>query len=196
MPRRVTKAFPTECYHIFNRGALKNFLFETDEQFEHFLYLLRYHGEKCNITILAYCLMGNHFHLVVRVEANGDVSKFIKLVCSRYSARWNRRLKRSGTIYEGRFKMNHIDTASYLRAVFAYVHLNPVEAGIVKNPIDYKYSSYRECVGTASKELCNNSIIHECFHGVNNYEKYVMSRIENPDIEDPDLSQAVSQFWS
>jgi putative transposase len=79
------------------------------------------------VDILAYCLMPNHYHLVVRQRTDQGISTFIKKIGTAYSMYFNTKYEHSGTLFQGRFKSSHIDTEAYFRYIFAYVHLNPLE---------------------------------------------------------------------
>ena len=154
--QRPTPLSTDETYHVFNRGAHKNRVFTSPGDYERFLLLLflcnttsailmrdlfqKYRGrssveifsnekrlEKSLVSIFAYSLMPNHFHLVVQQRTDGGITQFMKKVCTAYSMYFNLKYKHSGVLFQGRFKSSHIDTEPYFRHIFAYVHLNPVE---------------------------------------------------------------------
>lgn len=127
----------------------------------------------CRVTVLAVCLMPNHFHLIVRIEEGGDLSEFMKRLCHKYSSFVNGRLHRTGTIFQGRFKHSLVDTQKYFRTLCRYVHLNPVEAGLAQNPASYPYSNYLETLGRRKMIPSSPEFIVECFGGQDQYEKYV-----------------------
>lgn len=194
MPIRTIKAFPHEYYHIFNRGAMKHTLFYSPEYYEIFMQCLVRYARECGITIIAYCLMPNHFHLLIRVELDGDASRFMMCLCRRFSLCANRKLKRSGTLFEGRFHMKHVDTDAYFTSLCRYIHLNPVEAGLVKHPIEYPYSSYRECMRNGEGAICESAVVLQKFGGVERYEEFVIAGIHEKKISDARLAEVLAEL--
>jgi putative transposase len=183
-----------ETYHIYNRGAHKQNIFTCEADYIRFLTLLfvtndsaslemrrllqKYRGlssgvvfeqekpEKSLVDILAYSLMPNHFHLVLRQKVDGGITKFLKKVFTGYSMYFNTKYDHSGTLFQGPFKSKHVDSEPYFRYIFSYVHLNPlslIEPGWedigIKNKDaardfmnQYPYSSYGDYVGLARPE--------------------------------------------
>ena len=194
MPRRSIAYAPGEYYHLVNRGSLRHVLFHDAETYGLFASLLEYFGSQCSITVVAYCLMPNHFHLLVRVEPGGDLSMFMQKVCCRFSNIINRRLRRSGTIFQGRFRCKHVSSTRYLQAVCRYIHLNPVVSGLCQNPEDYEYSTYRETIGSRAWLSCDPSIIRNIFRGEEHYKAFVAAGKGNPKIGDDDLLRDLAEM--
>ena len=143
-----------EAYHIFNRGEHKQPIFIDEQDHRRFQVLLllanstepidtgnilrKYQGPTSadlferevptskRVDILAYALMPNHFHLVVRQRNTHGISEFMRKVCTAYSMYFNLRHDHSGTLFQGKFKSSHINTDPYFSWLFAYVHLNPI----------------------------------------------------------------------
>src|SRR3989344_5529319 len=152
---RKTNLVEGETYHVFNRGANKNRIFTNKDDYRRFLMLLhlcnsskpvlmreiltKYRGrssadifyeerpDKSLVSIIAYCLMPNHFHLVLRQKVKQGITKFMNRVGTAYSMYFNVKYEHSGVLFQGRYKSSHIGTESYFRYIFAYIHLNPVE---------------------------------------------------------------------
>lgn len=143
-----------EHYHVFNRGAHKQIIFTNDEDHKRFLMLLllanttapldvrgalhKYRGHVCVeafkeksdkslVDILAYTLMPNHFHLVLRQKVDGGICAFMRKVCTAYSMYFNTKYNHSGVLFQGRYQSRHINNEAYFRYIFAYVHLNPLD---------------------------------------------------------------------
>jgi putative transposase len=136
-----------EYYHIYNRGVDKRIIFNTEHdkrRFQRCLYV--YNGQKnldylnvkkqvlpeidkgdCLVSIGAYCLMGNHFHILVKEITEGGISKFMKKLMTSYSMYFNKLNNRTGCLLENRFKASHVDNDVYLKHLFAYIHLNPAK---------------------------------------------------------------------
>lgn len=156
MERKIPFAIG-EHYHIYNRGVEKRVVFQNDVDHQRFILLLllansmapvriantmRNYSEQGRsllkvfndeipeerlVDVLAYCLMPNHFHVVLRERTEGGISKFMGKVMTGYSMYFNKKYGRSGVLFQGRFQAKHIDEDAYLRHIFAYVHLNPVD---------------------------------------------------------------------
>jgi putative transposase len=137
----------SEFYHIYNRGTDKRTLFRDDTDRHRFLKLLCISNsvESINVrnilrknrepytydrgaplvSIGAYCLMSNHFHILLTPCVEGGVSQFMKKLCTAYSMYFNKRYNRTGTLFEGPFKAKWADNDEYLKYLYAYIHLNP-----------------------------------------------------------------------
>src|SRR3989344_5441793 len=187
---RKTPLITEETYHVYNRGAAKQPIFTTERDCDRFMSLLylansdksinyrnvwsKYKGRSLTdffreesrvpalVEVLAYALMPNHFHLVLRQKTDEGVTKFMRKLATGYSMYFNLIHQHSGVLFQGRFKSSHIGTDSYFRYIFSYVHLNPLDIvvpdwkdGAISNPnkarkflADYRYASYRDyCVG-------------------------------------------------
>jgi putative transposase len=182
--RKTTFAFG-EYYHVYNRGNSKQIIFHNKDDYLHFVKLLYLSNTKNNvilrnfnknffdfkqenkiIAIGAYCLMPNHFHLILTQTEDGSISKFMQKLTTAYSMYYNKKYKRTGTLFEGKFKSQHIRDDRYLKYLFSYIHLNPIkiiqndwkEKGIKdkKEAINflnsYKNSSYLDYVGVKREE--------------------------------------------
>jgi len=125
-----------------NRGRARQptFLGEADDQA--FLDTVAEAHRLWGLEVFAYCLMGNHYHLCVRTP-RGNLSRVMRHVDGIYTQRFNRRHRRDGTLFRGRYKAILVDADEYLAAVVRYIHLNAVEAGMVKMPEDYRWASHR-----------------------------------------------------
>ncbi|MDQ2086267.1 transposase [Herbivorax sp. ANBcel31] len=146
MPRisRIKGEFST--YHIIMRGNERKKIFLSDDDKERFIYTLKRMKDKYNYIVEAYCLMDNHVHLLINDNGN-DISKIMKSINVSYVNYFNRKNKRTGHLFQDRFRSELIDNDNYLLAVSAYIHKNPVKAGIVKMPEKYKWSSYNYYIG-------------------------------------------------
>ena len=173
-----------EYYHIYNRGNSKQKIFHDKEDYLRFISLLYvsntnesfnlydlsrdlnfnvYELERNNllVNIGAYCLMPNHFHFLITEITEGGISKFMQKLGTAYSMYYNKKYERTGVLFEGKFKAQHVDNDRHLKYLFSYIHLNPIkliqkdwkEKGI-KNKKEalnylskYPYSSYFDFVG-------------------------------------------------
>ena len=148
MPERLESFAAGEYYHVFNRGALRQPLYHRSDLYHIFIdYAVRFANDY-GVSIIALCLMPNHFHLIIRLDEGGDLSGFMCRLCHAFSMRSNRALDRKGTAFEGRFKAKRVTDDVYFRRLCMYVHANPVKGGLVEHPMQWQYSSYSSTVRT------------------------------------------------
>ena len=148
MTRPLRIEFAGALYHVTSRGDRREAIFEDDGDRIAFLELLAEVVDRFNWVCHAYCLMSNHYHLVVEtVEAN--LSQGMRQLNGVYTQASNRRHERVGHLFQGRFKAILVDREAYLLALSRYVVLNPVRAQLVARPEDWPWSSYRAMTGAA-----------------------------------------------
>lgn len=184
MPSRnvLKEDIPQSYYHVYARGAGKQTIFCDSHDFNFFLalfkrYLMRnemvntsgapypYHGDK--LKLLAYCLMGNHFHLFIYQEDEGTMCEFMRSVMTSYSRHFNKKYKRSGPLFESRYKASRISQQPYLEHVSRYIHLNP------RYWQRYQYSSFVYYDKLKPPEWLKPDMILEMFESSEDYKKFV-----------------------
>jgi putative transposase len=148
MARKLRVQYPGAIYHVMNRGDRREPIFKDDQDRQCFLETLGEAGAKTGWQVHAYCLMLNHFHLVIETP-NANLVAGMKWFLGAYTSRFNRRHRLSGHLFSGRYKSLIVDGSGdgYLRTVCDYVHLNPVRAKLLApdQPLrDYCWSSYPE----------------------------------------------------
>lgn len=140
-----------EYYHVYNRGTDKRIIFKDEKDYQRFIKLLYLLNNKDSIefslatnkltykeifdfkrgpklvSIGAYCLMPNHFHLLLKEEEEKGISIFMLKLLTGYSMYFNKKYKRAGSLFEGAFKATHLDADDYLKYIYSYIHLNPVK---------------------------------------------------------------------
>ena len=148
MARYARLFLPGYPHHIVQRGHDRLPVFADSGDYRLYLVNLHEQAERLEISVIAYCLMTNHVHLLVQPEAEGaDLSRLMKVLAARQTRHVNRLEHRSGTLWEGRFRSSLVDSKAYLLACCRYIDLNPVRAGLVHRPADYPWSGYRARVG-------------------------------------------------
>jgi len=149
MARKPRIHFPGALYHVILRGNGGMSVFVDDNDRYRFFFLLQEGIERFRHRVYAYCLMDNHIHLAIQV---GEVplSRIMQNLSFRFTRWINWRHERTGHLFQGRFKAILVETDEYLLQLVAYLHLNPVRAGVVNEPLDYRWSSHRALMG---KEL-------------------------------------------
>jgi putative transposase len=198
-----------EYYHVYNRGVEKRKIFLDKADREHFVRLLfisnstksfEYRnikkllfedierGEPL-VAIGAYCLMPNHFHLLLREIVPGGISIFMGKFLTAYSMYFNKKYERKGRLFENTFQAQYVDNDNYLKYLFAYIHLNPIkliepdwkEKGIkdkkaaLKYLNEYKYSSYLEYTGVDREEsnILSRNIFPEYFEQTQDFSEFI-----------------------
>lgn len=218
---RITPA-PGEYYHIYNRGTEKRDIFLNHRDYERFLSLLylcndskravvtKLQGRTLDkalglergptrIDICAYCLMPNHFHLLVREKGDGHISKFMQKLTTGYTMYFNKLNERSGALFQGKYKFIHANTDNYLSYLISYIHLNPVklidpkwkENGIQnkrraeKFLNGYSYSSYPDYLGLKryhSKILAKDAL-PKYFETLKDFKTVIKYWLQGPTLE-------------
>ncbi len=128
-------------YHVMNRGAGKKNIFHGKKYYQLFLKILGEIHDRHQIKVHAYCLMPNHYHLLINTPL-GNISKGMKYLNGVYTQQYNKLQKTDGSLFRGRFKSILADANEYLLALSRYIHLNPVVAKMIKLPEQYQWSSY------------------------------------------------------
>lgn len=155
MGRPLRVFVPGLPHHIVQRGHDRKAIFVEARDYEYYLDNLFEWKSHYDVGVYAYCLMTNHVHLILVPHAEGrSISDLMRRLSARQCRRLNLLERRTGTLWSGRFKSSVIDADSYLMACLRYVELNPVRAGMVNRPEDYRWSSYAQRVG-----LCGGSWI-------------------------------------
>lgn len=145
MPRQARKKSENGIYHIMLRGINQQQIFEDEEDYAKFLDILKECKEISEYKVFAYCLMGNHIHLLVK-EGTENLEQMFKRICGRFVYWYNTKYRRVGHLFQDRFKSEPVDSERYFFTVLRYIHQNPVKAGICKRVEDYIYSSYSEYI--------------------------------------------------
>jgi len=146
MARKPRVHYSGALYHVILRGNAGQIIFDNDEARTRFTLLAQEGVERFGHRIHAFCLMSNHVHLAIQV-GRVSLSRILQNLSFRYTQWVNGRRKRSGHLFQGRYKAVLVDADSYLHALTRYIHLNPVRAGVVKEPKDYLWSGHRAYLG-------------------------------------------------
>ena len=207
-----TKIYAPNCYyHVFNRGVNRDLIFRDREDYKTFLSFLRtYLCEKTeeklrslpanspqrylpqSIDLIAYCLMPNHFHLVLKQKTRTAMTELLRVIGTNYAIYFNGKYNRVGTIFQGKYKAIIIDNEYYLLHLTRYVHLNPVELvkdGSSKELLkNYEFSSYLEYLGIRETSWIKPGVVASYFHSpnrlglanVNSYQSFIEDYVCDP----------------
>jgi putative transposase len=143
MARPLRIEFPGAHYHVMNRGNARNDIFLIDGDYEIFLVVLEESAKLFGVEILSFCLMTNHYHLLIHTP-KGNLSRFMRHLGGVYTQRFNKIHKKDGHLFRGRFKAILVQEDGYLTHLIRYIHLNPVQANVVQDPKQYPWSSHRD----------------------------------------------------
>lgn len=198
MPYRKTPFVNGQFYHVYNRGSEKRRIFEDQRDFKRFLKTLiyyQYKGPKTkfsnylsnqgfqpkltqkNVEIIAYCLIPNHFHLLIKQIQEGGITDMIKKISLSYTKYFNTKNNRVGPLFQGQFKAVLVETDEQLLHVSRYIHLNPLSALLVKKLKRYKWSSYEEYIDNKFN-ICSKNEILNFFGSHQSYKQFVSNQIE------------------
>ncbi len=200
MPGRITPLVNGEFYHIFNRGSEKRNIFIQPREYKRFqktLYYYQYAGPKPSfskfsksdlnsfkpdstkklVDVICYCLMPNHFHLLVRQIKENGISTFLSQISNSYTKYFNTKYSRVGPLLQGAFKAVHIENNEQFIHVSRYIHLNPIVSGIVKNLNSYYWSSYLEYI-QETEGFCFKDEVLNFFSTKEKYQEFVEDQID------------------
>jgi putative transposase len=161
---------PEEIYHIYNRAIGKEKLFRSEENYFYFLNKYQqFLGEKTET--LAYCLIPNHFHLLVKIKAfvsNEEMVKAFSDFQNSYSKSFNKVFSRNGALFQRKFKRKKIDTEEYLSRIIIYIHQNPIKHRLTKNHSEWKFSSF-QAYNSEKPSKINRRLVLEWFGGLDGF---------------------------
>jgi putative transposase len=170
MPRYARCAIANVAYHIIHRGNNKQAIFFCDDDYQYFLEKISEGKEKYRVKIYSYVLMSNHIHLLIESNVAEDLGKFMKFIAQMYTQYINYFYGRTGTLWEGRFKSSPVSIDNYLLACCRYIEMNPVRAGLVSAPKDYRWSSYCGKIGKREDKILDFDVWYNSL-GDNNLER-------------------------
>lgn len=172
--RQPRRDLPSEFVHITQRGLGRRIIFEEDADRRRYLSTLKNKAQDCNVSILAWTLMENHVHLLVKAPP-AALSRMMQCVGIGYAQYFNGRHGHVGKVFQNRFSSEAIETDAHLLAAIRYIHRNAETAGIASTSA-YPWSSYREVVGKSAdlegEGLCDVAAVREIFGGVGEFERF------------------------
>jgi putative transposase len=162
-----------QYYHILNRGNGKQKIFHAEKHYQFFMKRLLANLHAHKPVLIAYCLMPNHFHLFVRETKDNSIGKMMHALQTSYAKALNKDLHKTGHLFQDTFKRIHVETNPQLLHLSRYIHMNPVRAGLVIQPEDWEYSSYRDYIGHNNNRFVDPAIILSQFHNPDQYRDFV-----------------------
>lgn len=177
MPRRP-RVEMVGYYHIVNRGVEQRVVYKEREDFEMFLEILCSACTLYRVTLHAYALMNNHYHLLLETKSE-NLSKYMKHVNASYAIYFNKKYKRSGHLWQGRFKSWYVTDEAYLYTLIRYIENNPIKAKIVNELGVYRYSSYRVFLEMEMALTCiKESFIFKTFQDIDERRAFLQSTMD------------------
>lgn len=198
MPYRTTPLINGSFYHIYNRGVAKLPIFEQNHDYKRLLQTLDYYQikgpkprfsylkrrktfnpdkSKKIVEIIAYCLMPNHFHLLIKQLEEGGITEFVRKFSDSYTKYYNIKYNRVGPLLQGEFKATLIESDEQLVHLIRYIHLNPIVANLTTDLMKYPWSSHQEYLKN-SPTICNNHQIASFFKTSEDYSKFLLDQID------------------
>jgi putative transposase len=187
MARPLRIEYPGAFYHVTSRGNEQKDIFKSRRDREQFLSYLKSSTERYGAVIHAYCLMSNHYHLLLETP-EGNLSQIMRHINGAYTTYFNVKRKRAGHLFQGRFKAILVEADEYATELSRYIHLNPVKAGIVTKPEEYEWSSYRYYIGQAKAPTwLRTSFVLAYYGGMAGVDKYreFVNEVREQDGESP-----------
>lgn len=162
-----------DFFHLFNRGVDKQQIFFSDYYYALFLELTRRYHEPAGMSILAYCLMPNHFHFLVKQLKAFAMSRFMEQLAAQFAKELNLHRERSGHLFQGPYQMKWVPDEQKVPIVANYIHQNPVKAGLVNVPEGWEFSSCREYFGQRTTGFLDLNEVLSRLDGVSDYRTFL-----------------------
>lgn len=207
MPIRITPLINDQYYHVYNRGVARQPTFFGKRDYERFIHLLSYYRFACPplrfskfllqevknrekillglsqatkiVSICCFCLMPNHFHILVKQTSNNGISDFMKRISDGFTKYINIKYKRVGPIFQGSFKAVRIESDEQLLHVSRYIHINPVVSSVIKknNLFEYPWSSIKNYLYPEINRFVDNKIVLSQFPSREKYKEFLLNQI-------------------
>jgi REP element-mobilizing transposase RayT len=164
---------PGGYYHLYNRGARLVTIFREEKNYHFVLLKVKKYLKAFDLTAIAYCLMPNHYHFLVRQDGEVAAGLLPQRVFNSYSKAYNKLYGHSGTLFEGRFKAKPVTTENYLRHLCRYIHANPVKDGMALDIEEWQFSNYLEWIGERDGTLVDRQFVVDMFGDALTYKEFV-----------------------
>lgn len=196
MPRVARSKLQASFFHVMVQGINKEYIFNTEVYMKKYERLMKTYLKNFNIKLVAYCIMNNHAHILIYTEDLNEMSKYMKSINTSFAMYYNKQKKRVGIVFRNRYESEPIYNRSHLINCISYIHNNPVKAGIIRFPRQYKYSSYTDYItGLIDDDIlklvfgCTDGYLEtfELIHKNNMYEDFM-------DYEEFDYNQRIEKI--
>jgi len=189
MARPLRIEYPDAIYHVISRGIRKDNIYYENKDKDKFLYKLKETKEKYNLKIFSYCLMVNHYHLLIRTPKS-NLTKAMHYLNASYTNWFKAKHDIVGPIFQGRYKSILVEDESYLLTLSSYIHLNPLRAEKVEYLKDYKYNSYNEYINKTENNLVDKNLLLSKFEDIERFKEFIYEWYEhNKDWQNDDNNE-------
>ena len=195
MPRKSRNLIGSAFIHNMVQGINKEYIFQREEEKYKYIELMKKYSEKYQVSIIAYCIMDNHAHILTFSENIQNISLFMKETNTEYAIYYNKTKNRVGYVFRNRFSSKSIYNQEYLLKCIKYIHMNPVKAGISKKEENYKFSSYKNYINKNGN--VNDKLLEIVFNNEKDYLKIMNSINYEPlhlEKEDINLEKVLKKF--
>ncbi len=181
--------------HNMVQGINREYIFEKNEEKQKYLYLMKKYNKEYKVSIIAYCIMDNHAHLLLHSNDSKNLSLFMKEINTRYALYYNKKKERIGYVFRNRFESKVMGTELQTLRCIKYIHMNPVKAHIVETEDKYQFSSYNYYIN--QNQFINSKILNSIFNSKKDYLDKLIN-IQYMDLnlekEEGDFSEILKQF--
>lgn len=192
MPRQPRILLPLSYYHIMARGNNKHCIFNSADDYQYYLQLITHYKQDNPFNLFHYCLIPNHIHLQIQTQSSIGFSTFMKRISLAYFHYFSKRYGWVGHFWQGRYKSQPIGKDSYFTQVGKYIELNPVRAGLVDDPNDYRWSSYRHYSVGAKDDLITDDMFYPALGTSNLARQTVYKKLV---IDDIVIQSSTKKIW-
>lgn len=190
MPRIKREKLNSNIFHIMSQGINKEYIFEKEQDKRKYRKLLFLCNNEFNIEIIAYCIMGNHVHLLIKSDKIENMSNFMHQINMQYALYYNKNRNRVGYVFRSRYKSEEINTEKYLINCIHYIHNNPIKAHICKEKSEYLYSSYNSRV--EENKLIDKKWKRQYYN--TKYENENILFIDTEEEKEQDIKETIENF--
>ncbi len=166
-------------YYIYNRGVGKSILFRKPTNYLYVIEKLQKYSLENLVSVIAYCLMPNHYHLLLRQDGEQPAGNVPQSIFNSYSKAYNLKYSHSGTLFEGRFRAKPVKTTSHLLHLCRYIHGNPVKDDLVTDLADWRWSNYLEWIGKRKSSLVDDEFIKTQFVNGQEYKDFLFQYLKS-----------------
>jgi len=177
MPHRRISFRAGNFYHICNRGVNANTIFFSHDNYIYCMRLIEKNSKRYLVTFIAYCLLPNHFHFLLKPEKDNNVSQFMNSLFGSYTQAVNKQLARQGPLFQGRFRAVLVDREEYLIHLARYIHLNPVMAKLINTAQEWPFSNYLDVIGLRESTYKSTTLVPQRFETGEVYRHFVEDRL-------------------
>lgn len=193
MPTKRPEYLPGHHYHFYNRSAHRISIFREADNCLFVLRKMKTYCRSLALTPIAYCLMPNHYHFLIRQDGEKRAGLLPQRVFNSYSKAYNKRYGHSGTLFEGNYRVILVENEAHLLHLCRYIHANPVKHGLVADLVEWPYSNYLEWIGERDGTLVDRDFVREHFASAQSHREFVLDYLVRREL--PEELEACLSAW-